>query len=222
LGSGVLLEPVFFAITSLRPELAKMDAAIKAEDFKNPTALFLGVLNRIAAVVVYLICAGIFWLTLHPAFYYLEWVILLLILALLVLPLSLTVALKGKLQSKWKFALYFLVVLSAAAYFKLPLKLAFLTIRPQLAQIVSATNPGSFAGLQSDINSTLFRISAESTTTRNLRMAGDNCNTNRILFILADDAESAFIYSPGGIQDLCYNSGAAGHLMGDWYWMKED
>lgn len=40
--------------------------------------------------------------------------------------------------------------------------------------------------------------------------------------MLADDSEAGFIYSPGGIADLCYNSGNSGHLMGPWYWMKAD
>ncbi len=32
----------------------------------------------------------------------------------------------------------------------------------------------------------------------------------------------AFAYSESGIDDLCYNSGSKGHLLGNWYWMKED
>ena len=199
-----------------------MSADAKTEHLSRSTLQLLRALNRLAAVFVYIVCAWLFWQTLHPAFYYMEWMLLVLVLAFVVPPLCLTLALNGKILSQWKFALYFLLLLSAAAYFKIPLKLAFLTIRPQLTEIVSATTPNSFSGLQSDINSPLFRISAESTTIRNRRIPGDDCNTNRILFILADDAESAFIYSPGGIQDLCYNSGSSGHLTGDWYWMKED
>ena len=43
-----------------------------------------------------------------------------------------------------------------------------------------------------------------------------------LIFVLADDVESGFIYSPNGIGDLRYNAGSAGHLMGNWYWMAED
>ena len=45
---------------------------------------------------------------------------------------------------------------------------------------------------------------------------------DRIYFELATDKESAFVYSPSGIDDLCYNSGSKGHLSGHWYWMAED
>ena len=45
---------------------------------------------------------------------------------------------------------------------------------------------------------------------------------DRIYFTLANDSEAAFVYSPSGIDALCYNSGSKGHLSGDWYWMAED
>jgi hypothetical protein len=45
---------------------------------------------------------------------------------------------------------------------------------------------------------------------------------DRIYFSLANDSEAAFIYSPNGIDDLCYNAGSTCHLCGNWYWMAED
>ncbi|MFT4546124.1 MAG: hypothetical protein ACI9MB_000065, partial [Verrucomicrobiales bacterium] len=51
---------------------------------------------------------------------------------------------------------------------------------------------------------------------------GRTANSGRILFMMKNDPESAFIYAPEGIEGLSYNSGNCGHLLGDWYWMKED
>lgn len=33
---------------------------------------------------------------------------------------------------------------------------------------------------------------------------------------------AAFVHAPGGIDDLCYNTGSAGHLIGSWYWKVDD
>lgn len=53
--------------------------------------------------------------------------------------------------------------------------------------------------------------------------AGRDCHKeDRVYFRFEDDGESAIIFSETGIDDLCYNSGNNGHLLGNWYWMKED
>ena len=56
-----------------------------------------------------------------------------------------------------------------------------------------------------------------------IRKAHRRCHRqDRIYFQFRNDGESAIIHSESGIDDLCYNSGAKGHLIGNWYWMKED
>ncbi len=56
-----------------------------------------------------------------------------------------------------------------------------------------------------------------------LQLAHRSCHDqDRIYFRLASDSEAGFVYSPNGVDDLCYNSGTTGHLSGNWYWMVED
>ena len=173
-------------------------------------------------VAIYVIGAIILWLSLHPAFYYLVWVPILTLAFLLAgLAWCLPMALTGKVRKPLKFTILTLHAIIVVSFFHLPLKVAFLTIRPQLASAIPAT-PSEFVGLQKDISSVLFKISAESTNLRFESNRSNNWNTNRLLFILADDHEAAFIYSPSGLKGLVYNSGSCGHLYGPWYWMKED
>ena len=114
------------------------------------------------------------------------------------------------------------IILSLGIHFKLPLRIAFVPLRPSLEAALAGNTAQTFAGLKADIPSLFHTISAANTNSRLIRCREGGYNTNRILFILADDLESAFIYSPEGLDGLAYNSGDAGHLFGDWYWMKED
>jgi hypothetical protein len=91
---------------------------------------------------------------------------------------------------------------------RIPLHMGFLTAWPGLTVLVEK------GVLDADQRCGLYTISAAQR--RKCHVPG------RIIFILADDAESGFIYSPNGIEDLCYNSGNKGHLFGNWYWMTED
>jgi hypothetical protein len=49
-----------------------------------------------------------------------------------------------------------------------------------------------------------------------------NQGENMANFRFVSDGEQAFVHAPDGISNLSYNSGTAGHLMGDWYWFCED
>ncbi|MEX0712907.1 MAG: hypothetical protein WD278_11195, partial [Pirellulales bacterium] len=73
--------------------------------------------------------------------------------------------------------------------------------------------PYAELGLDADQRCGLYTISAA---------ASRKQVPERLVFVLADDAESGFIYSPNGIEGFRYNSGNTGHLFGNWYWMKED
>jgi hypothetical protein len=186
----------------------------------TPLNIFVRAFGTIARIITYGVCALLLWESLRPSFYYLEWIVLPFVLVCILFPLSLNLAANGKVHPHWAYPLIFLVLLAVACIFKLPMKLAFLTLRPQLTKIITATPPSAFTGLTNDITSPFFRISAKHTDAFNGWKPETGCdNSKRILFMLADDSEAGFIYSPGGIADLCYNSG---HLMGPWYWMKAD
>ena len=114
------------------------------------------------------------------------------------------------------------MILTVAVVFKVPIRLGFALIRPALERVLEGRTAASFEGLQADIPAPLYRVSAEATNQRMKRDRERGVNTNRVLFVVAGDSEAAFIYSPGGVDDLAFNSGSVGRLAGNWYWMKED
>ncbi len=73
--------------------------------------------------------------------------------------------------------------------------------------------------LTKDVRFGLYEFSAKAT---NIRHQSGVDSGNQMVFILSEDIESAFIYSPEGIDNLVYNSGSKGALFNDWYWMKQD
>ena len=103
--------------------------------------------------------------------------------------------------------------------FEAPLRVWFLTARPGLTRLVNEDALEESPKLTEDTRVGLYVVSAEVT---NRQRAGRWDDSRLLVFILADDHESGFIYGPGGIDDLRYNTGSKGHLFGDWYWMKED
>jgi hypothetical protein len=124
-------------------------------------------------------------------------------------------------QFHWGMAFLAFVSFWVAIAFKVPLRIAFLTIKPALERSIArtASNPPNMA---TDIISPYHRISAEITNRAHDWYHSDNINTGLVFFFLGSDKESAFIYSPKGIKGLSYNSGSCGHLIGPWYWMTED
>ena len=100
--------------------------------------------------------------------------------------------------------------------FKIPLRLGFLTALSGLTQLQEKIERGE--EIFTDQRCGYYLISATESASANRR----NMISGGTVFILADDHESGFIYSQKGIEHLGYNAGCAGHLMGNWYWMKED
>ena len=174
-------------------------------------------------------------LSLHPDFYYVAWIPILALLWL-ALVVSRFLALAARsfaardaapkvspfARHGWKQAFIIVLAVTLTIPFQLPLRVAFLTIRPQLEQAIDGSTAATFKGLDANIQSPLFVISAEQTNQQLKWNRAEGVNTNQVLFRLANNAEAAFIHSPGGLRNLAFNAGAAGHLMGDWYWMKED
>jgi hypothetical protein len=191
-------------------------------------------IHGIGLVLAFLSTGIILYWSGHPSFYYLTWLAILVfhifLIALIYIAFVCTSSLSSKLSNdatfhhrrkQWEFAFIALVLIWTSIAFKVPLRLAFLTIKPALEKSVSS--PTSLTnGIPTYITGPFHRISSAATNARLERNRHDSVNAGRILFILGDDSESAFIYSPNGIKALVYNSGASGHLIGPWYWMKED
>lgn len=106
-----------------------------------------------------------------------------------------------------------LVLTSLLVGFKVPLHASFLLARPGLEEALAEHR---------DDLSDVGRVSHDFGLYQ-IKSAERRCHIDdRIYFMFRDDSEAAIIHSPSGIDDLCYNSGNKGHLLGDWYWMKED
>ena len=106
-----------------------------------------------------------------------------------------------------------LLLTSLLVAFKVPLRASFLLAKPGLEEALEQHRDDlSKVGLvHHDYGIYEFRG------------AGRRCHhKDRVFFQFRNDGEAAIIYSESGIEDLCYNSGNKGHLMGNWYWMKED
>ena len=98
--------------------------------------------------------------------------------------------------------------------FRIPLRLGFLTARPGLTRLVNSASDDGVPRLSADQRCGIYVIAGNGL--RQCHIKG------RIILTFTDDPESGFIYSPNGIDDLCYNEGSKGHLFGNWYWMVED
>ena len=177
---------------------------------------------------------GLFWQGLYPHFYYMvDFFVLGLVWFGAVLMFVVLMALRswllheypGPVQTaqtallQWACVFGILLLVTALLAFKVPMRLGFLTARPGLSRLVNEHTIDEFRGLAEDTRFGLYTISASSTERRGVdRSDAHQC----VIFRLADDGEAAFIYSPTGIDDLSYNDGNKGHLIGHWYWMKED
>lgn len=206
----------------------------------NPTlprarvASLLRFLDFLKAFVLYAIFAFVLWLSFHPSFYYLVWFPVIYCTAIVValahvaqllldfLGFRYEVTVSRRIRFPQNLALALLAIWGVSIFARIPLRLAFLTAWPALNRAIDGQNPATFPGLSSDILTPLFKIDADSSNSSLTYSRAQGYNTNRILLFLADDHECAFIYSPEGIDNLAYNSGAAGHLFGPWYWMAED
>ena len=120
---------------------------------------------------------------------------------------------------RWLWLFSLVVSVTVLLVFQIPLRIGFLTARPGLAGLVNEDALDQSPWLTEDTRVGLYVVSARATNEARVSRGGTG---ERLLFILADDPESGFIYSPAGIDDLSYNAGSKGHLFGDWYWMTED
>lgn len=174
-------------------------------------------------------CSGVvLYLALFPSFYYMAWIFFLVMLwgivALAVLGQSLALV----LVATWKqralpssplqglgFIMGMLALVSLLVGLKVPLHASFLLARPELEKAVAehSDNLDEISRLAKYYHCGIYPI----------EKAARRCHRqDRIFFQFRNDGEAAIIYSKSGIDDLCYNAGAKGHLWGNWYWMKED
>jgi hypothetical protein len=108
------------------------------------------------------------------------------------------------------------VVTTVLIVLQVPLRVGFLTAWPRLDSIARKAHAEGTLRLRGDVRCGLYTISMMASARRKCHIPG------RVYFLLAADQESGFVYSPGGVERLCYNSGTTGHVIGNWYWMAED
>lgn len=202
-------------------------AAARVEQWLNGPGWRL--FSALGALVLWLL-----WLGLQPGFYYLVGLCLVIMAWMLfLLVLIVRLGVQGYLARqhrssapKWtvpalRYACFIGTLLAATIllFFTMPLRLGFLTAKSTLSRLVDQDKLSLSRELTEDVRAGVYVVSAGATNRRRERGIDTG---KRIVFILADDHEAGFIYSPGGIDDLAYNDGNKGHLLGDWYWMKED
>ncbi|NNM30707.1 MAG: hypothetical protein HKO57_14400 [Akkermansiaceae bacterium] len=172
-------------------------------------------------------CSGVvLYLALFPGFYYMAWIFLGMMLWAVVTVAFLLQILAVQAIAKWKrapvagtpvnglgFIAGILVVVSLLIGFKVPLRASFLLARGGLEEALAEHRDDLEAVAHVPHNYGIYQI----------RKAERRCHRkDRVYFRFRDDGEAAIIYSESGIDDLCYNAGSKGHLLGNWYWMKED
>lgn len=171
-------------------------------------------------------CGIVLYLALFPGFYYMAWIFFSMMLWAVVAACCLFRALALQALARWTrtpppsslfrgvgFIAGMLLFVSALIAFKVPLHASFLLARPGLEEALAAHHDDLRQVGLVHHNFGIYRIAK----------ADRRCHMkDRVFFLFSDDSEAAIIYSKSGIDDLCYNSGSKGHLMGNWYWMKED
>ncbi|MDF1741591.1 MAG: hypothetical protein P1U86_20680 [Verrucomicrobiales bacterium] len=181
---------------------------------------------RVPACVIpgLLALISLFLWSARPAFYYMEFALLIFLVP---------VAIGGGIVSAWlvrqreKRPLFtglkplllmtavLLPALLASLPFQAPMKLAFLSAKPALEEAVAQWELTGEATAGEEITAGFY--SFEGVTSNSERSP-----EGALIFRFKKDREQAFIHSPQGIENLSYNSGTKGHLVGDWYWMCED
>jgi len=172
-------------------------------------------------IAVSVASAWLLWLGFHPAMYYMAGFFLVimlwggvlmgsLIISITSLASSGSVAPGIKTREERAFLIIPLVTTLLLA-FQIPLRLGAATAIPTLASKISEKDSGRSVEEQ---RCGLYTV----------RLPGRRRGRTpeQVYFVLADDLESACVYSPSGIDDISYNSGSKGRLFGDWYWIKED
>ncbi|MCF7974094.1 MAG: hypothetical protein K9N55_09790 [Phycisphaerae bacterium] len=172
-------------------------------------------------------CSGVvLYLALFPGFYYMDWIFFGFMLWGTVAAATLCEVLALWIMARWKrvklsslpsrsphFIVGMLVLVSLLVGFKVPLYASFLLARPELEEAI-----GTYSDDLDQIGRSYYRFGIYA-----IRGADRGCHKkDRVYFRFRNDGEAAIIYSESGIDDLCYNSGNKGHLVGNWHWMKED
>lgn len=167
---------------------------------------------------VSLVSAWYLWRGLYPDMYYMEGWALTIVLwggvlagCLSMMAASLAAS-DRKPRSLSRCELAFVIIPFATTLllaFQIPLRIGAAIAVPTLAQ--TASEPDLGAGRELPCGLYTFRLPANRGTAE-----------KPVFYRLSRDGESAFVYSPLGIDKIVYNSGSKGRLFGDWYWIKED
>ena len=177
------------------------------------------------ASLIALILFGLFIWSTRPAFYYMEFIVMIFFAPILL----------GGLVSFWPIYLglrkrqlcfgkcvplfislsAILLTLIVSLPFQGPLKLMFLTARPALDATVPELRENWEQNSPEMVRAGIYSF-------RSPQINGERSPTEILVFRFKSDGEQAFIHSPDGIDNLRYNSGNKGHLVGDWHWMCED
>ena len=194
-----------------------------------------GVVRRSLPWLAVALCAcGVWVLASHPGFYYLTNLFVLVMLwlftpGLFAVGLALQPPMRPEPRARLRrrariIAAAILLATTGAVLARVPLRLSFLSAQPGLERLVAQRHASPNWTMAADQRVGVFTISAARTNAWLRRIEADpRCGSpTRTIFVLADDGESAFIHDTKGVETLCYNSGAKGHLLGSWYSMKED
>lgn len=176
------------------------------QPFRGPALVSAGAVGGLAL-----------WYGCFPSMYYMAW--LFFVMLLWTVPIIVAGA-HVAMQALWQrvrgrrvraemsgigFMLAWVLLCTTAVLFKAPLRVHFAMARSTLDEIrrEPTEHTRSAAGFQID------------------DVREGRCDTSRRLFHIRND-DSFFVYSPHGVDGLCYNTGSHGALGGGWYWMVED
>lgn len=196
----------------------------QAAENPNPTSWWQRPFDSFTLTIAALLSGVMLWNGLFPSFYYMSFVFFVMALwgalaamLLVRLPLaSLGMQLTGRpiIWTGWRGVMTLVSVVSVATLLKVPLHMGFALARAGLDRAIDEEMQAESTFPLSRSVHGIYAIQQQ---------AQRRCHhEDRIYFTLANDSEAAFVYSPSGIDDLCYNSGDKGHLAGNWYWMAED
>jgi len=210
------LEPGWRVVLAIVGVFLAISAVCLAAPGKPARFVRRGMLIAVAVASVWLL-----WLGLYPSMYYMADIFFIFLLWCGVLLVSLMIAIKSLASSessalgiKTKEERAFLIiplVTTLLLAFQIPLRLGAATAIPTLESKISKEDSGGSVEEQ--------RCGLYTVTLPGKRRGR---TPEQVYFVLADDPESAFVYSPSGMDDISYNAGNKGHLFGDWYWIKED
>jgi hypothetical protein len=181
-------------------------------------------MGRLILLLEGLLAAWFVWRGLYPGFYHLTDVTALVLMWVGIAAIS-AVALPWQSRKLFQNAIQWSTFVGVACLitllivFKVPMRVGFLTARAELSQLVE-TRRHSEKIFAEDVRMGLYTFSASETNRR--YRSGIDDGKYRVFLLVGDQGEAAFIHSTEGIAGLIYNRGNKGHLLGDWYWMKED